>query len=552
MLRISQLKLPVTHTEEDLKKKIVHTLMCRTEEVQSYEIIKQSLDARKKPELFYVYTVDVKADNEKQLLKMLTRKKRAGNVQLHEAMPYIFPAGGNEKLKSRPVVVGCGPAGLFCAYFLAEYGYRPVLLEQGAPVEERQKDVEEFWKTGVLKPDSNVQFGEGGAGTFSDGKLNTLIKDPVGRNRKVLEIFVENGAPKDILYVNKPHIGTDILRTVIRNMREKILAWGGEIHFHTQMTELLFTEDTKRIRGIIYEDLLKKEKEEIQTETLVLAPGHSARETFAMLFGKKVPMEAKSFAVGVRAEHPQELINHSQYGDAKASLPAAAYKLTAKLPDGRGVYSFCMCPGGYVVNASSEPGRLAVNGMSYSGRDGKNANSAIIVAVTPADYGSDHPLAGIEFQRGLEQRAYELCDGKLPVQRYGDFREKVTGEHPAETDGVQRSGPEALEPQCKGAYEWADLTGILPAECNRAFVEGMDSFDRQIHGFASPGTILTGVESRTSSPVRIERDEELQSAIRGCYPCGEGAGYAGGITSAAMDGIRVAEQIASQFAPLQR
>lgn len=260
MLRISQLKLPVTHTEEDLKKKIVHTLMCRTEAVQSYEIIKQSLDARKKPDLFYVYTVDVKADDEKQLLKMLTRKKRAGNVQLHEAMPYVFPAGGNEKLKSRPVVVGCGPAGLFCAYFLAEYGYQPVLLEQGAPVEERQKDVEEFWKTGVLKPDSNVQFGEGGAGTFSDGKLNTLIKDPVGRNRKVLEIFVENGAPKDILYVNKPHIGTDILRTVIRNMREKILVWGGEIHFHTQMTEVLFTENTRRIRGIVYEDLLKKKK----------------------------------------------------------------------------------------------------------------------------------------------------------------------------------------------------------------------------------------------------------------------------------------------------
>ena len=259
MLRISQLKLPVTHTEVDMNKKIVHTLMCRTEAVQSYEIIKQSLDARKKPELFYVYTVDVKADNEKQLLKMLTRKKRAGNVQLHEAMPYVFPAGGNEKLKSRPVVVGCGPAGLFCAYFLAEYGYQPVLLEQGAPVEERQKDVEEFWKTGVLKPDSNVQFGEGGAGTFSDGKLNTLIKDPVGRNRKVLEIFVENGAPKDILYVNKPHIGTDILRTVIRNMREKILVWGGEIHFHTQMTEVLFTENTRRIRGIVYEDLLIKE-----------------------------------------------------------------------------------------------------------------------------------------------------------------------------------------------------------------------------------------------------------------------------------------------------
>ncbi len=427
MLRISQLKLPVTHTEEDLKKKIVHTLMCRTEAVQSYEIIKQSLDARKKPDLFYVYTVDVKADNEKQLLKMLTRKKRAGNVQLHEAMPYVFPAGGNEKLKSRPVVVGCGPAGLFCAYFLAEYGYQPVLLEQGAPVEERQKDVEEFWKTGVLKPDSNVQFGEGGAGTFSDGKLNTLIKDPVGRNRKVLEIFVENGAPKDILYVNKPHIGTDILRTVIRNMREKILVWGGEIHFHTQMTEVLFTENTRRIRGIVYEDLLKKEKEEIQTETLVLAPGHSARETFAMLFEKKVPMEAKSFAVGVRAEHPQELINHSQYGDAKASLPAAAYKLTAKLPDGRGVYSFCMCPGGYVVNASSEEGYLAVNGMSYHARDSHNANSAIVVTVTPEDFESDHPLAGIAFQRKLEKAAYKAGKGKIPVQRYGDFYRSVTG-----------------------------------------------------------------------------------------------------------------------------
>ena len=244
MIRLNQLKLPVDHTREQLIHKTAQYLRIPAADILELQIVRQSLDARKKPELFYVYTVDVKADNEKQLLKMLTRKKRAGNVQLHEAMPYVFPAGGNEKLKSRPVVVGCGPAGLFCAYFLAEYGYQPVLLEQGAPVEERQKDVEEFWKTGVLKPDSNVQFGEGGAGTFSDGKLNTLIKDPVGRNRKVLEIFVENGAPKDILYVNKPHIGTDILRTVIRNMREKILVWGGEIHFHTQMTEVLFTENT--------------------------------------------------------------------------------------------------------------------------------------------------------------------------------------------------------------------------------------------------------------------------------------------------------------------
>ena len=536
MLRISQLKLPVTHTEEDLKKKIVHTLMCRTEAVQSYEIIKQSLDARKKPELFYVYTVDVKADNEKQLLKMLTRKKRAGNVQLHEAMPYVFPAGGNEKLKSRPVVVGCGPAGLFCAYFLAEYGYQPVLLEQGAPVEERQKDVEEFWKTGGLKPDSNVQFGEGGAGTFSDGKLNTLIKDPVGRNRKVLEIFVENGAPKDILYVNKPHIGTDILRTVIRNMREKILVWGGEIHFHTQMTEVLFTENTRRIRGIIYEDLLKKEKEEIQTETLVLAPGHSARETFAMLFGKKVPMEAKSFAVGVRAEHPQELINHSQYGDAKASLPAAAYKLTAKLPDGRGVYSFCMCPGGYVVNASSEEGYLAVNGMSYHARDSHNANSAIVVTVTPDDFESDHPLAGMYLQRKLESKAF-VAGGEnynAPIQRVDDFLNNRKSTHLGD-----------VKPSIGPNYEFSNLNEILPEYVCTSMAQGIVKMGRMLHGFDDGDAVLTGVESRSSSPVRIMRKTDtLESVlIEGLYPCGEGAGYAGGIISAAVDGIKCAEKI---------
>ena len=548
MLRISQLKLPVTHTEAELKKKIAHTLMCREEAVQSYEIVKQSLDARKKPELFYVYTVDVKADNEKQLLKTLTRKKRAGNVQMHEAAPYIFPESGSVKPKSHPVVVGCGPAGLFCAYFLAEYGYQPVLLEQGAPVEERQKDVEEFWKTGVLKPDSNVQFGEGGAGTFSDGKLNTLIKDPVGRNHKVLEIFVENGAPEDILYVNKPHIGTDILRTVIRNMREKILSWGGEINFHTRMTEVLFTEDTKKIRGIAYEDLLKKEKGEMQTEMLVLAPGHSARETFGMLFEKKVPMEAKSFAVGVRAEHPQALINHSQYGNAKAELPAAAYKLTAKLPDGRGVYSFGMCPGGYVVNASSEEGYLAVNGMSYHARNSKNANSAIVVTVTPEDFGSSHPLAGIAFQRELEKAAYEAGNGKIPVQRYGDFYQSVTGKEKEETEAD--GWYEEHIPCMKGNYTKADLTSVLPAEICNALVDGMEDFNKKIRGFSHPLALLSGVESRTSSPVRIVRESDsLESEIGGLYPCGEGAGYAGGITSAAADGIKIAEKIRQKYAP---
>ena len=362
----------------------------------------------------------------------------------------------------------------------------------------------------------------------------------------MLKTFVSHGADPAIVYQAKPHIGTDVLSRVVKSMREEILRLGGDVRFHSQVTEIL--TENGQVSGVVVNGT-----EEIPCEQVVLAPGHSARDTFSMLYDKKFPMTAKPFAVGFRVEHPQRLINRSQYGaETVKGLGAAAYKVTAKTSTGRGVYSFCMCPGGYVVNASSEPGRLAVNGMSYSGRDGENANSAIIVAVTPEDYGSDHPLAGIEFQRELEQRAYELCDGKLPVQRYGDFREKVTGEHCAIQNEPEDGLWEDFAPQCKGNFAWADLTGILPGECNRAFVEGMDSFDRQIHGFAAPGAILTGVESRTSSPVRIERDENLQSQIRGCYPCGEGAGYAGGITSAAMDGIRVAEQIASQFAPLQR
>ena len=541
MIRITQLKLPITHTEEQLHRKIAKMLRLGNQPF-TYEIRKQSLDARHKEDKKFVYTVDIKLDNESRVLKKVHDK----NIMLTSGKKYHFPSSGSETLSHRPVVIGSGPAGLFCAWYLAKAGYCPLVLERGEEADKRQETVENFWKNGILDPDSNVQFGEGGAGTFSDGKLNTLVKDTFGRGKEVLSRFVEAGAPSEILYQQKPHLGTDQLVGIVQFMRHQIEEMGGEFRFRSTVTDLMIRD--RKLNAVIV-----NAKEEIPAEICILAPGHSARDTFAMLEKHNINMEPKSFAVGVRVEHPQTMINQDLYGEPENDrLGASSYKVTHTLENGRGVYSFCMCPGGYVVNASSEPGRLAVNGMSYSGRDGKNANSAIIVAVTPADYGSDHPLAGIEFQRGLEQRAYELCDGKLPVQRYGDFREKVTGEHPAETDGVQRSGPEALEPQCKGAYEWADLTGILPAECNRAFVEGMDSFDRQIRGFASPGTILTGVESRTSSPVRIERDEELQSAIRGCYPCGEGAGYAGGITSAAMDGIRVAEQIASQFAPLQR
>lgn len=546
MIRLNQLKLPADHTGEQLIHKTAQSLRIPETDILELQIVRQSLDARKKPELFYSYSVNVTVKKEEKVYKDACRRLGKANVQLTEQTEYRFPVGGTEKQKYPTVIIGMGPAGLFCGYYLAQHGYAPVILERGEDVDARLADVEAFWKTGKLKPDSNVQFGEGGAGTFSDGKLNTLVKDKYGRNTEVLKTFVKHGADPAIIYQAKPHIGTDVLSKIVKSMREEILRLGGEVRFHSRVTEIL--TENGRVTGVRVNDT-----ETIPCEQVVLAPGHSARDTFSMLYEKQFPMSAKPFAVGFRVEHPQKLINVSQYGAEKVKgLGAAAYKVTAKTSTGRGVYSFCMCPGGYVVNASSEPGRLAVNGMSYSGRDGKNANSAIIVAVTPADYGSEHPLAGIEFQRGLERRAYELCDGRLPVQRYGDFREKVTKEVTSQPDVERTAGWETLEPCCKGAYEWADLTDILPAECNRAFVEGMDSFDRQIHGFASPGAILTGVESRTSSPVRIERDEALQSAVRGCYPCGEGAGYAGGITSAAMDGIRVAEQIASQFAPLQR
>ena len=543
MIRIQQLKMPLSHKREDIIKKVAKRCKIKPEQILNLEIVRRSVDARKKSEVCYVYTIDLTVENEIGILKKVNDK----NIMLTNRKKYQFPKTevSQKETKYRPVIIGAGPAGLFCAYELTKAGYAPILLERGKRVEERTEDVKRFWESGVLDTGSNVQFGEGGAGTFSDGKLNTLVKDKYGRNTEVLKTFVKHGADPAILYQAKPHIGTDVLSKVVKSMREEILRMGGEVRFHSQMTEIL--TENGQVTGVKVNDT-----EVLPCEQVVLAPGHSARDTFSMLYRKQFPMSAKPFAVGFRVEHPQSLINMSQYGaESVKGLGAAAYKVTAKTSTGRGVYSFCMCPGGYVVNASSEPGRLAVNGMSYSGRDGQNANSAIIVSVTPEDYGSEHPLAGIEFQRVLEKKAYDLCNGKLPVQLYGDFRKKVTGEDMPEKE-IDSDEWDGMEPQCKGAYEWADLTGILPEECNHAFVEGMDSFGRQIREFDSPHAILTGVESRTSSPVRIDRDEKLQSAIRGCYPCGEGAGYAGGITSAAMDGIRVAEMIASQFAPSQR
>lgn len=552
MIRINQLKCHPSHTEEALRQKVLQLLGIRAEDLLSFDIQKQSIDARKKPEVFFVYTVDVMIQKEASVWKRVSRKHK--NVQLVQPVVYRFPKSGSVPLPYRPVIAGTGPAGLFCGYMLAKAGYRPILIERGAPVEERQQDVQNFWNTGILNPDSNVQFGEGGAGTFSDGKLNTLVKDPNGRNKKVLELFVEHGAPASILYEQKPHVGTDVLVHVIKNIRNSILQAGGAVYFHVQVEDLDL--DGQTLRGLYLKKLTETaifppEARDIQKRTaapndtaptaylpctlFVPAIGHSARDTFAMFHRRHLPMEAKSFAVGVRIEHPQQMINESQYGiNASTQLPTAAYKLTAQLESGRGVYTFCMCPGGYVVNASSEEQHLAVNGMSYHDRASANANSAVIVTVTPEDYGDKNdPLSGVSFQRQLEKRAYEAGQGKIPVQCFDDFfNDQISTEFGEVT------------PCIKGQYTFGDVRGIFPPELSCAIAEGITAFDRKIHGFSRKDAILSGVESRTSSPVKILRNENLQSAVSGIFPCGEGAGYAGGITSAAMDGLKIAEKIA--------
>ena len=557
MLRVNQVKLRVGHTPEQLKHKTAELLHISEGEILSVRVVRRSLDARKKPELFYSYSLNVEVNGEDRVLRRFGGKE--GAVCRADEVSYTFPKSGVRRQKHPTVIVGTGPAGLFCGYFLALHGYKPILLERGRRVEERWKDVETFWESGVLNPASNVQFGEGGAGTFSDGKLNTLVKDRDGRNAAVLRTFVQFGAKESICYEAKPHLGTDALTGIVRRMREEIIRLGGEVRFESQMTDLC--REGGRLAGVVING-----GEILPCEQLVLAIGHSARDTFRMLYEKEIPMEAKAFAVGFRVEHPQRMIDESQYGAADVrDVGAAAYKLAARGENGRAVYTFCMCPGGYVVNASSEEGRTAVNGMSYSGRDGKNANSAVIVSVMPEDFGSEHPLAGIAFQRQIEERAFALGKGKIPVQRYGDFKaclEEGEGEREGEAgeerghvggkaDGRASVSEGGIAPQCRGQYCWADLSGILPKECNEAFLDGMKAFGRQIKGFDRPDTILSGVESRTSSPVRIVRDEGLQSMFRGIYPCGEGAGYAGGITSAAMDGMRVAEAIAAEFAPFE-
>lgn len=537
MLRIHQVRVPLCHTETDILHNTAKILKTAPNKIQNITIVKKSIDARKKPKISVVYTVDAKVDAQD---KVLLRCK-SNQVQEVSDKKYRFSVTGKIKICKRPVVIGTGPAGLFCGYMLAKHGFRPILLERGKKAEERRRDVEAFWATGVLKPDSNVQFGEGGAGTFSDGKLNTLIKDKSGRSREVLRIFAEAGAPEEILYDAKPHIGTDILIKVVANLRRRIIEFGGEVRYTSKVTDLMIKDG--KIDGVIVNG-----QERLAADTVILAVGHSARDTFEMLYEKQIQMEAKAFAVGLRIEHPRRMIDELQYGTAdNRLLPAADYKVTAATSSGRGVYSFCMCPGGYVVNASSEDSKTAVNGMSYSGRDGGNSNSAMIVTVTPSDYGSDHPLAGIAFQRRLESRAYEIGQGAVPVETYGEYKKAVTGREPAKS--VIREKYEGFVPAVKGSYLMAPVHDIMPEELNQALVEGIDLIGQTMPGFADSGAYLSGIESRTSSPVRIPRDETGQASLKGLYPCGEGAGYAGGIMSAAMDGMTVAEKIASVFCP---
>lgn len=529
MIRL-QVKLNIKSNENDLRKAVSKELHLNPGDF-SFKIVKRSLDAREKNNILWIYTIDAELMNEASEEKCIRLSK--GKITKSERKEYAFVPKGTERMIHRPVVVGCGPAGLFAAYLFALNGYRPLVLERGEDVDARQKTVESFWAGGKLDPNSNVQFGEGGAGTFSDGKLNTGVKDPLGRIAFVLETFIKHGADPEIGYSNKPHVGTDELKNVVRNMRKASIEKGAEFRFNSCVTDVECDGEGKLVALQINNDL------KIPCEICILAVGHSSRDTFRMLSGKPLIMSSKPFAIGLRIEHLQEMIGRSQYGESYRDLPTADYKMTFKARDGRGVYSFCMCPGGFVVNASSEEGRTCVNGMSNAARNEKNANSAIVVQVDPEDFlkeGFDDPLAGMRFQQKWEEKCFGLCNGKIPVQRFNDFKQ-----------GVKTVEFGSVLPNSKGLFERSDLTPCLPKYVKEDIIEAVTGFDCKVKGFADGDAVLSGVETRTSSPVRIERNEFGESAIKGLYPCGEGAGYAGGITSAAVDGIKIFEMIAERY-----
>ena len=522
MLKVRQVKInALFDNDKERIKTLCKKLKINEDDLLSYKITKQSLDARKKDTIFYVYEFVVNLKNEK---KYLNNKDISLYQEEEYQYPYLSPI-----LNSRPIIIGSGPAGLFCAYILAENGYKPIIIEQGEKIEQRIKTVEHFWETGILNPMSNVQFGEGGAGTFSDGKLNTMVKNENHRHEKVFSIFVKHGAPEDIMYSYKPHIGTDMLAKVIVNMRKEIEALGGTFYFESKLTDLIIKDNH-------ISEIMINNRDRLSCEVLVLALGHSARDTFKMLHHHGLEMANKPFAVGLRISHRQKMINESQYGKKYANiLGSASYKLTYQSSHQRGVYSFCMCPGGYVVNASSEKGRLAINGMSNHSRNSENANSALVVTISDQDYG--HQLFdGVKYQEMLEEKAYQIGQGLIPVQLYKDY---VKG-------NISKSFGD-VKPLFKGKYMFANLNELFNQEINNDLKEAINYFGRKINGFDQEDAILAGIESRTSSPIKILRDETMQSNIQGIFPCGEGAGYAGGITSAAIDGIKVAEMIGKYY-----
>ena len=525
MIKLDQIKLNVNDDEALLKSIIARKLKINPNAIKDYSIIKKSIDARKKPDIFYVFSIAVSLSSEDEK-RILAKAKKDNNINAYKPIVYTIPK--LTKANSSPIVIGAGPAGLFAAYILAFNNMHPIILERGKKVDERTNDILKFWETGVLDTASNVQFGEGGAGTFSDGKLNTLVNDKLGRNKFVLETFVKFGAPSNILYDYKPHIGTDILKTVIANMRDEIIALGGEFHFNTKAQDFII--ENNHIIGVNAND------KTYFSDTVILAIGHSARDTFKKLHDLDINMEAKDFAVGFRIEHPQEMISYSMYDKAYSKLEPAPYKLAANLDNGRGVYSFCMCPGGFVVNSSSEENRLVVNGMSYSKRDSKNANSAIVVSVGEKEFDKSNPLSGIAYQRAIEEAAFKAGNGLIPQQLLGDFKNKKLS-----------TSYGAFSSETKGKTSFGMLSDIFSQDIYQSFIDGMGIFGSKIKGFDRDDAILSGIESRTSSPVRINRNELFQSNVAGLYPCGEGAGYAGGITSAAMDGIKVAEAVISNL-----
>ncbi|MCM8710725.1 NAD(P)/FAD-dependent oxidoreductase [Clostridium sp. SYSU_GA19001] len=530
-IRINNIILDIDDDINILKDKAAKKLKLSKSHIKDFKILRESIDARKKDRIKFNYTLEVSTDNEENLVKRLDDKDiKLETVKYTDEFPF-----GTRKMKQRPIIVGMGPAGMFAGLLMARKGYKPVIFERGQRVEERTESINSFWTTGKLNIESNVQFGEGGAGTFSDGKLTTRIKD--SRCDYVLEAFVKAGAPEEILYIGKPHVGTDILKNVVKNIREEIISLGGEVRFNSRLEDLIIKD--KSLKSIVVNG------EEFPCENLVLAIGHSSRDTYEMLYKRGITLTAKPFAIGVRIEHLQSLIDENQYGRfaGHKRLKAADYRLSyIGEKTKRAIYSFCMCPGGEVVAAASEERRLVTNGMSYYKRDKDNANSALVVTVGPDDFGSSNPLSGMEFQRHYESLAYSLGGGNYtaPIQLVGDFlKDRVS------------SKLGNIIPTYKPGYEFRELKGCLPSYVIEALKEGLLNFENKIKGFAQDDAVLTGIETRTSAPLRIERNENLQSVcLKGLYPAGEGAGYAGGIMSAAVDGLKIAESIMKEWAPI--